>query len=152
MLCLRCSRVLGTPSGPSIVSRAAWNATHRSSAQRYTEFIPSQTSLLISSRTFTLLAPRRPTTVPISSRVTIEPSSTTVSTSISSATALDLLPKISTHPALASTQVRCGPRDTYSPSHFVRKRRHGFLSRIRTRKGRATLQRRKTKKRTSLSH
>lgn len=65
---------------------------------------------------------------------------------------LDLLPKISTHPALGTTQVRCGPRDTFSPSHFVRKRRHGFLSRVRTRKGRATLQRRRSKKRSTLSH
>jgi large subunit ribosomal protein L34 len=65
---------------------------------------------------------------------------------------VDLLPKISTHPVLGMMQVRCGPRDTFNPSHFVRKRRHGFLSRIRTRKGRATLLRRKLKKRSTLSH
>jgi large subunit ribosomal protein L34 len=34
----------------------------------------------------------------------------------------------------------------------VRKRRHGFLSRIRTRKGRATLKRRRAKGRSTLSH
>lgn len=65
---------------------------------------------------------------------------------------LDLLPKISVHPALAGIQVRNGPRDTYDPSHRVRKRRHGFLSRLRTRNGRKLLKRRRAKGRTSLSH
>ncbi|CAD6500803.1 BgTH12-06509 [Blumeria graminis f. sp. triticale] len=65
---------------------------------------------------------------------------------------LDLHPKISTHPALGATQVRSGPRNTFSPSHFVRKRRHGFLSRVKTQKGRKTLARRRAKKRTTLSH
>ena len=65
---------------------------------------------------------------------------------------LDLLPKISVHPALAGTQVRNGPRDTYDPSHRVRKRRHGFLSRLRTRNGRKLLKRRRAKGRTTLSH
>ncbi|SZF01557.1 unnamed protein product [Blumeria hordei] len=65
---------------------------------------------------------------------------------------LDLQPKISTHPALGATQVRSGPRNTFSPSHFVRKRRHGFLSRVKTQKGRKTLARRRAKKRTTLSH
>ncbi|KAI6708383.1 hypothetical protein JHW43_009099, partial [Diplocarpon mali] len=65
---------------------------------------------------------------------------------------LDLLPNISTHPSVGAMQIRCGPRRTFDPSHFVRKRRHGFLSRIRTRKGRALLKRRKAKGRTTLSH
>lgn len=65
---------------------------------------------------------------------------------------IDIFPRITTHPALSSIQIRCGPRNTFSPSHFVRKRRHGFLSRISSRKGRATLLRRKTKKRSTLSH
>ncbi|KAF2405466.1 hypothetical protein EJ06DRAFT_486248 [Trichodelitschia bisporula] len=65
---------------------------------------------------------------------------------------LDLLPKVSAHPALASIQVRNGPRNTFNPSHRVRKRRHGFLSRVRTRTGRRVLTRRKTKGRNTLSH
>ena len=65
---------------------------------------------------------------------------------------IDILPKISTHPALASTQVRNGPRNTFDPSHRVRKRRSGFLARLRTRKGRNTLTRRKVKGRSTLSH
>jgi large subunit ribosomal protein L34 len=51
-----------------------------------------------------------------------------------------------------SIQIRCGPRDTYNPSQLVRKRRHGFLSRIRTKKGRALLMRRLKKGRWNLSH
>lgn len=65
---------------------------------------------------------------------------------------LDLLPRISTHPSLANVQIRCGPRNTFNPSHKVRKRRHGFLARLRTRKGRAILKRRKAKGRSTLSH
>lgn len=97
-------------------------------------------------RTFTSITPLRPTLSPSA----FKPTSSVVASS--EVVPLDLLPKISTHPALSTTQVRCGPRNTFSPSHFVRKRRHGFLSRIKTRKGRATLQRRKSKRRSTLSH
>ncbi|KAF2185087.1 hypothetical protein K469DRAFT_577442 [Zopfia rhizophila CBS 207.26] len=101
-------------------------------------------------RSLSLLSPRRP-------RLTFSPvlpSSSTPSTAQTptNAETLDLLPKISSHPGLLSTQVRCGPRDTYNPSHFVRKRRHGFLSRLRTKNGRKTLKRRLLKKRSTLSH
>ncbi|RKF83588.1 hypothetical protein GcC1_001014 [Golovinomyces cichoracearum] len=64
----------------------------------------------------------------------------------------DILPRITSHPAFSAVQIRCGPRNTFNPSHFVRKRRHGFLSRINTRKGRMTIGRRKAKKRSTLSH
>ncbi|CZR57924.1 related to ribosomal protein L34, mitochondrial [Phialocephala subalpina] len=138
MLCLRCSQGFSAALRPSSFSQAA-----------------ARTALKASSkRTFTsFLGPSRPTVLP--SSFTIKPS---LSGSIpapaisASAETLDLLPKISTHPALGATQIRCGPRNTFSPSHFVRKRRHGFLSRIRTRKGRMTLARRRAKKRSTLSH
>ncbi|KAI0192178.1 hypothetical protein F4808DRAFT_465152 [Astrocystis sublimbata] len=68
---------------------------------------------------------------------------------------LDLVPRstITAHPALAGPQqIRCGPRPTMArSSRLVRKRRHGFLSRLRKRNGRKTLQHRKDKKRTVLS-
>ncbi|KAI1197261.1 hypothetical protein F5X97DRAFT_324650 [Nemania serpens] len=68
---------------------------------------------------------------------------------------LDIVPRsaITTHPALAGPQqIRCGPRPTMArSSRLVRKRRHGFLSRLRTRNGQRTLQRRKDKKRTVVS-
>lgn len=49
-------------------------------------------------------------------------------------------------------QIRGAKRDTYNPSHVVRKRRHGYLSRIKTRTGRMILKRRRMKKRSTLSH
>lgn len=68
---------------------------------------------------------------------------------------LDIVPRsaITAHPALAGPQqVRCGPRPTMATtSRLVRKRRHGFLSRLRTRNGRKTLQRRREKKRSVMS-
>lgn len=74
------------------------------------------------------------------------------SAAVGSSETLDLVGRISAHPGLGSTQIRCGPRDTYNPSHLVRKRRHGFLSRIRTKKGRKLLMRRLKKGRWNLSH
>ncbi|KAI6081219.1 hypothetical protein F4821DRAFT_33564 [Hypoxylon rubiginosum] len=69
---------------------------------------------------------------------------------------LDLVPKsaITSHPAIwGPAQIRCGPRPTMArTSRLVRKRRHGFLSRIRAHNGRKTLQRRKEKKRSILSN
>ncbi|EGP85754.1 uncharacterized protein MYCGRDRAFT_45465 [Zymoseptoria tritici IPO323] len=53
---------------------------------------------------------------------------------------------------LSILQVRGAKRDTFNPSHVVRKRRHGFLSRLRTRTGRMTLKRRRAKGRSTLSH
>ncbi|KAI1452696.1 hypothetical protein F4805DRAFT_407594 [Annulohypoxylon moriforme] len=76
----------------------------------------------------------------------------------SNGTVLDLVPKtaITSHPSLASSaaQMRFGPRPgkMARTSRLKRKRRHGFLSRIRTRNGRKILQRRRTKGRTMLSN
>ncbi|KAG9244963.1 60S ribosomal protein-like protein L34 [Calycina marina] len=102
----------------------------------------------VSNRTFTTITPLRPAIFASAFKPTLP----TATISGSSGEVLDLVPKISTHPALGTLQIRCGPRRTFDPSHFVRKRRHGFLSRIRTRKGRNTLQRRKSKGRSTLSH
>ncbi|KAL9528847.1 hypothetical protein SMMN14_07851 [Sphaerulina musiva] len=53
---------------------------------------------------------------------------------------------------LSISQVRGAKRDTFKPSHVVRKRRHGYLSRIKTRTGRHILKRRRAKGRSTLSH
>jgi len=63
-----------------------------------------------------------------------------------------LASRISASPALQSLQVRNGPRDTFDPSHRVRKRRAGFLARNGSRTGRAILKRRRLKGRKTLSH
>ena len=55
-------------------------------------------------------------------------------------------------PAVSLLQVRGAKRDTYDPSHRVRKRRHGFLSRLRSKNGRNTLKRRRIRGRNTLSH
>ena len=55
-------------------------------------------------------------------------------------------------PTLSLLQVRGAKRDTYDPSHRVRKRRHGFLSRLRSKNGRNTLKRRRIRGRNTLSH
>ena len=65
-------------------------------------------------------------------------------------------------PSMAQSQTRhfsCAPtllaprkNKVRSASHLKRKRRHGFLSRIRTREGRMILRRRRAKGRQNLSH
>ena len=60
--------------------------------------------------------------------------------------------QLPTQPSGLLEQVRGAKRDTFNPSHIVRKRRHGFLSRLRTRNGRAVLKRRRLKGRNTLSH
>ncbi|KAI0593087.1 hypothetical protein F4775DRAFT_579612 [Biscogniauxia sp. FL1348] len=117
-------------------------------------------------RAFSSLPQLRPSILPTTTTTTSvfrAPGSTSttllsrLSPSTTDAATLDLVPRsaISAHPALAGAgvQVRCGPRATTArTSRLVRKRRHGFLSRIRTHNGRKTLQRRKDKKRSVLSN
>ncbi|KAL1869716.1 hypothetical protein VTK73DRAFT_2957 [Phialemonium thermophilum] len=69
---------------------------------------------------------------------------------------LDLISRaaLTGHPAFAGAgvQIRCGPRATLvRTSRLVQKRRHGFLSRARTKKGRQLLTRRRIKGRKRLS-
>ncbi|KAI0457959.1 hypothetical protein F5B21DRAFT_500978 [Xylaria acuta] len=125
------------------------------------------TPTLTTKRTFSSLPHLRPSIAPngtvfrpcnsgnaLLSRL---PPTTTSPTGITNAPegVLDIVPKsaITAHPALAGPQqIRCGPRPTMArTSRLVRKRRHGFLSRIRTRNGRKTLQHRRDKKRSVLS-
>ncbi|KAL2057262.1 hypothetical protein ABVK25_002315 [Lepraria finkii] len=101
-------------------------------------------------RNFSILSSTRPSLSPW--HATHAPATSTPQSEPNFSSSLDLLPRISTHPSLANMQVRNGPRDTYNPSHRVRKRRHGFLSRVRTRKGKNILKRRKLKQRSILSH
>ncbi|KAH9904716.1 hypothetical protein F4778DRAFT_730477 [Xylariomycetidae sp. FL2044] len=124
----------------------------------------SHAQVLASRRTFSSLPNLRPSIFPTSplfrpanstlSRVSTAPSTLASSTE---GVVLDLVPKtaITSHPSLsgAASQIRCGPRPTMArTSRLVRKRRHGFLSRIRTKNGRKTLQRRREKKRSMLSN
>ncbi|PWY86142.1 hypothetical protein BO70DRAFT_360957 [Aspergillus heteromorphus CBS 117.55] len=78
--------------------------------------------------------------------------------SSSSTTFSSLRPLLTTSPFTAQ-QTRSfsasaslgGKRNTYNPSRRVQKRRHGFLSRLRTRGGRNILMRRRQKGRKNLS-
>ncbi|KAI5780895.1 hypothetical protein EDC01DRAFT_667617 [Geopyxis carbonaria] len=96
------------------------------------------------TRTFTsFLTPLRP-------RILLP--STTTATSTETGALDTLAPRISASPVLRALQVRNGPRNTFNPSHFVRKRRAGFLARLKSRTGRKVLTRRKLKGRRHLSH
>ncbi|ORY71676.1 uncharacterized protein BCR38DRAFT_417715 [Pseudomassariella vexata] len=111
------------------------------------------------AKSFSSLPSLRPTLQPrlntvFRSSILANPAPTVITSPADSAT-LDIVPKsaITSNPALFGVQIRCGPRPTMArTSRLVRKRRHGFLSRIQTRTGRRTLQRRKSKGRKMLSN
>ncbi|KAF7518522.1 hypothetical protein G7054_g13443 [Neopestalotiopsis clavispora] len=119
----------------------------------------SQSQCLTGRRTFTSLPTLRPTLARPTGTVfrTSTPTTSLAPTACCPETTMtaDIVPKtaISSSPLFAATQIRCGPRATLArSSRLVRKRRHGFLSRVRTRTGRRTLQRRRTKSRHILSN
>ncbi|OAL49131.1 hypothetical protein IQ07DRAFT_681137 [Pyrenochaeta sp. DS3sAY3a] len=114
--------------------------------------LAQQPRIALQCRSISLLSPRRPILPCTSSPQALAAPGAAPTSLLPSPSTLDLAGKISAHPALGSMQIRCGPRDTYNPSHLVRKRRHGFLSRIRTKKGRKLLMRRLKKGRWNLSH
>ncbi|KAK0752552.1 hypothetical protein B0T18DRAFT_486847 [Schizothecium vesticola] len=108
------------------------------------------------SRFISNLPPLRPTTLLHPGIFRAPTTATTTKTAAGGSEVVDVVPKtsITAHPALAGVgaQMRCGPRPTMSgATRLVQKRRHGFLSRIRTRNGRNTLKRRIGKGRKRLS-
>ncbi|OCK98717.1 mitochondrial 54S ribosomal protein bL34m [Cenococcum geophilum 1.58] len=146
MQSLRCVRVLAR----SLPAAQSTSALLRPSAHRV-----SSPQTLTSMRALSLLSPRRPQFLPPSFAVSPSASPSTASSTLPTAadgTLLDLVPKISSHPAVLGMQVRNGPRNTFDPSHRVRKRRHGFLARLKSRTGRKVLKRRTLKGRWSLTH
>ncbi|CZT47519.1 related to ribosomal protein L34, mitochondrial [Rhynchosporium secalis] len=112
--------------------------------------VPKTIAQQSSKRTFTSLrGPSRPTLFQSS----LPPGSAPIlSTSPTTLTSSGILSNLCAPRAFSTTSVLGAPRDTFDPSHFVRKRRHGFLSRLKTRKGRAMLKRRLAKRRSTLSH
>ena len=166
MQSLRCARVLARslPVAQSTSALLRPSAYRVSSPQMCVLFVldPLHNRVanvtvirLTSTRALSLLSPRRPQFLPPSFAVSPSASPSTASSTPPTAadgTPLDLVPKISSHPAVLGMQVRNGPRNTFDPSHRVRKRRHGFLARLKSRTGRKVLKRRTLKGRRSLTH
>ncbi|KAI4864661.1 hypothetical protein F4820DRAFT_423025 [Hypoxylon rubiginosum] len=116
---------------------------------------------IATTRTFSSLPSLRPTILASTSTITTAFRSRNLLSAYtpapsSTGAVLDLVPKssVTAHPSTwGPAQVRFGPRPTMArTSRLVRKRRHGFLSRLRARNGRRTLQRRREKKRSVLSN
>ncbi|KAL9942177.1 hypothetical protein D7B24_002933 [Verticillium nonalfalfae] len=117
-----------------------------------------QASSSISARAFSSFTPIRPT---LAARPTVftRPSTLPFAPSASPATAAqtvdgvaaDLVPRsaITAHPALS--QIRCGPRNTMNGNtRLIQKRRHGYVSRMKTKDGRKIVRRRRIKGRLRL--
>ncbi|KAK8066484.1 Ribosomal protein L34 [Apiospora hydei] len=141
---------MATPCVRAALARLGSQATKSSQPQSH-----------LSRRTFTSLPSLRPSlpsarqTIFRASQPTCAPVPTAAAPCASTGeSVLDIVPKtaISSSPIFGGVQIRCGPRPTMATSsRLIRKRRHGFLSRIRSRNGRRTLQRRKSKSRHVLS-
>ncbi|KAK7532208.1 mitochondrial 54S ribosomal protein bL34m [Phyllosticta citribraziliensis] len=139
MKCFRCLGALARfPARPALAQLSAASASRPSF------------SAVQQARSISIISLRRPQI--LSATATSIPQPTPASAAVAAPDTPDVMPKLSTHPAVLATQVRCGPRDTYNPSNLKRKRKHGFLSRIRTRKGRKMIARRKSKGRLNMSH
>ncbi|TKX25202.1 putative ribosomal protein L34 [Elsinoe australis] len=138
MLCLRCSR-LARPSPLSTLSAL------RSALPKPT---PSPISRPSQSRSLTLLTATRPRLASSQLEISTSPVLSALTTQ-SQTTSSTLPPQNGPGPLLL---VRGAKRDTYDPSHRVRKRRHGFLARLRSRTGKKMINRRRTKGRVSISH
>ncbi|EME39246.1 hypothetical protein DOTSEDRAFT_179696 [Dothistroma septosporum NZE10] len=128
MLCLRCLR-------------APLESISRSTRQAAPLIRSSSVAQPVQRRSFGVLSslPSRPTILPARAAL---PASELQATTL----------QPTSPPGLSILQVRGAKRDTFKPSHVVRKRRHGFLSRLRTRTGRMILKRRRMKGRNTLSH
>lgn len=154
MLCLRCIRAALVPPGTTIPAvgfqarqlvlrqqQRRYSTLHAKDIHIHTTSADLRDLILTASRPLSLLtqlsrrpaAPRRPA-LPISDDIP----------------ASSLRPL--SQPSLPLLQVRGAKRDTYNPSHRVRKRRHGFLARLRSRTGRKILRRRRAKGRNTMSH
>ncbi|KAL2760490.1 hypothetical protein ACRALDRAFT_2024457 [Sodiomyces alcalophilus JCM 7366] len=121
----------------------------------------TQTANALSKRSFSSFVPLRPT---LSARPAVFARPTTspftpafqnpaVTDTTTGSIAADLVPKtsITAHPALALSQIRCGPRNTMNRNtRLIHKRRHGFVSRMKTREGRKIIKRRRAKGRLRL--
>ncbi|THY92555.1 hypothetical protein D6C95_06072 [Aureobasidium pullulans] len=141
MLFLRCTRQIAQARPAlNLSSTSLLQSTFRplAASQPAQSHVSPRISPIL--RTFSLLSARRPTL----------PTAPTSTLSLNTTLELPTLPASST--TLTLLQARGPKRDTFDPSHRVRKRRSGFLARIRSRNGRNLVKRRRLKKRSTLSH
>ncbi|OLN86970.1 50S ribosomal protein L34 [Colletotrichum chlorophyti] len=104
----------------------------------------------LSQRTFSSLPSLRPSITPLTSAFS-RPSTTPFTPTATDAA--DVVPQsaITEHPALGAMQIRCGPRNTMNRNtRLIQKRRHGFLSRMKSKDGRKIIARRRAKGRKKL--
>ncbi|KAL4808990.1 ribosomal protein L34-domain-containing protein [Aspergillus unguis] len=137
MLCLRCRAI------PSAVRTATSSVTKQSTATATPLFSLSRTSQL---RSFSLA-----TSTPTRPAITLQQLQSLQSPITSALSQLHSQSQNQQVRSFSASASLAGWRPTFRPSRRVQKRRHGFLSRLRTKNGRKILTRRKTKGRNNLS-
>ncbi|SPO32155.1 related to 50S ribosomal protein L34 [Ustilago trichophora] len=123
-----------------------------------TRSLTSRTAAPVASTSYTPMFALTRTSPTASSRTFTRIPTSTIS-SLLSTTRSPILSLLSSSSVAANTpspsgqQVRCVTYGSeYQPSQRIRKRRHGFLARIKTRNGRKTIMRRKFRGKAKLSH
>ncbi|EFQ29726.1 ribosomal protein L34 [Colletotrichum graminicola] len=103
-----------------------------------------------SQRMFSSLPSLRPSITPLTSAFR-RPTATPFTPSTGDAADVVPTSAITEHPAMGAMQVRCGPRNTMNRNtRLIQKRRHGFLSRMKSKDGRKIVARRRAKGRKKL--
>ena len=150
--CLRSSRAIGTPivrihqSKPVIATRFTSSTRYSSLTTSYSQFLTRNLASL-SYRPLSTLSIQALQSRPRFSSQSL--SSNPIGTSLNGGSTTSYTQQSR---GFSASSAAAAPRNTFNPSHFVRKRRHGFLSRIRSRKGRNTIKRRRLKNRSTVSH
>ncbi|KAK4043479.1 ribosomal protein L34-like protein [Parachaetomium inaequale] len=131
-----------------LIQRCAAPATAKPAAARTFSHLPTLRPTLASTTASTIFRPPNPQATATTAMLARTPTGEVLDVLATSAA-------VTAHPALAgcASQIRCGPRPTMSgATRLIQKRRHGFVSRMKSAAGRKLIMRRRVKGRKKLGH
>ncbi|PYH77240.1 hypothetical protein BO82DRAFT_294317 [Aspergillus uvarum CBS 121591] len=143
MICFQCRAVPATLRSSMTAATRATTTTTTTTTTTSIRTLITSSSVISPLRAQLSHQPRTPSTI-LSSTSAFLPSSSITSPTTAAAA-------LQQSRSFSASACLLGKRSTYNPSRRVQKRRHGFLSRVKTRTGRMIIQRRKARGRKNLS-